>query len=63
MGSQFKRIDITFDRYNKTSIKEATQKTERGKRLIQIVTESKDVPLPKDWHAFIGQDENKADLA
>lgn len=63
-GKDFERIDVTFDRYRKTSIKCATRKKRtRGLAPIRRVIENGSLPLPKSWSNFIALDENKADLA
>ena len=64
MGSQFKRIDVTFDRYDDPSIKDGTRSVRaKGIKLIRRIIDSPNVPLPKDWDSFIGLGANKADLA
>jgi len=58
------RIDVTFDRYRKMSIKCTTRrKRTKGITPIRRVIQDGSVPLPKSWSNFLALDENKADLA
>ena len=55
---------IVFDRYRKATIKGTTRiKRSKGTRPIRRLVESREVPLPKNWHNFLSLAENKADLA
>lgn len=62
--SGYTRIDVLFDRYLDTSIKDGTRNTRRGscqtiKRRIDSVT----VKVPQSWKKFIGDPLNKSELA
>ena len=64
MGISFDRIDVTFDRYQKDSIKSGTRmKRTHGNRPIRRVIESRSTPLPDKWSNFVSLGENKANLA
>ena len=60
---QYNRIDVKFDRYREESVKNTTWTKRNTKKVVQMVIESSDVPLPIEWDSFIGLGENKADLA
>ena len=62
-GSQFKRIDVMFDKYFETSIKSGTQKR-RGKNTVAISrpVSSREVPLPAKWENFMAHEGNKEEL-
>ena len=63
-GTQFKRIDIVFDRYYEKSIKSGTRtRRGQGSAAIRRLIESRDVPLPSKWNNFMAHPENKTDLA
>ena len=63
-GRHFYRIDVAFDRYRETSIKQtARQKRSRGYAPIRRQIESGSVPLPRSWSNFLALQDNKADLA
>lgn len=58
------RVDVVFDRYFESSIKNATRIKRSGKvRPIRRIIDSKEVPLPQVWKHFIDLSENKAQLA
>ena len=59
------QVDVTFDRYKKTSIKSGTR-TKRAcaqSKPIRRNIGNKEVPLPIKWKHFIDHPDNKADLA
>ena len=61
--SRSTRVDVVFDHYQASSIKEGTRVRRRGSRLpIRRVISSDATPLPHQWNAFIDMVENKADL-
>ena len=64
MGAKFERIDVTFDRYQKDSIKTGRRiKRTRGSRPIRRVIENQNVSLPDNWKSFLSLGANKANLA
>ena len=64
MGAEFDRIDVTFDHYQRHSIKDGTrQKRIKGSRPIRRVVTDSSVPLPNNWSSFISLDESKQDLS
>ena len=63
-GTQFKLIDVVFDRYYEKSIKSGTRtRRGQGSAAIRQLIESRDVPLPSKWDNFMAHPENKTDLA
>ena len=58
------RIDIVFDRYRDSSIKENTRnrRTKKQKPIRKLIT-NRDVPLPQNWLNFLACPENKGDYA
>lgn len=63
-AAHFQRVDVTFDRYDSTSIKDQTrQKRSKETRPIRRVIEDRSVPLPANWSNFLALPENKSDLA
>ena len=63
-GRVFDKIDVVFDQYNRTSIKDTTrQKRTKGLHPIRRVIESRSVPLPSNWQGFLAHKENKKDLS
>lgn len=64
MGTSFKRIDVTFDRYNETSIKAGTRDRRlKHAHLVRRVIENGSVPIPNNFSDFLAKSENKKDLA
>ena len=58
------RVDVVFDSYQLTSIKDGTRKHRTGKkRPIRSVIKSSDVKLPHDMKSFLQSTKNKQDLA
>ncbi|KAG1664222.1 hypothetical protein GQR58_019901 [Nymphon striatum] len=63
-GQHFNRVDVTFDRYHDSSIKEGTRdKRSKTTRPIRRIIESRDVPVPHKWKNFLALPANKEDLA
>ncbi|KAG1683504.1 hypothetical protein GQR58_009959 [Nymphon striatum] len=63
-GQHFNRVDVTFDRYHDSSIKEGTRdKRSKTTRPIRRIIESKDVPVPHKWKNLLALPANKEDLA
>ncbi|KAK4292315.1 hypothetical protein Pmani_034912 [Petrolisthes manimaculis] len=63
-GSEYSRIDIVFDRYQRDSVKAGTRiRRKKGVAPIRRITDSRDVPLPQEWQGFLHHQDNKADLA
>ena len=58
-------VDVTFDRYRKSSIKSGTRTKRAGaqSKPIRRIIENKDVSLPQNWKQFMDHSDNKADLA
>ncbi|KAK3917997.1 LexA repressor [Frankliniella fusca] len=64
LSSNYQRVDVVFDRYNKHSIKaETRQKRTATSRPIRRAITSRAVPLPKSWSNYITLEENKSELA
>lgn len=63
--AQCARVDVVFDRYFDSSIKDGTRATRMGNksRPIRRIIESCNVKLPFNWGRFIGLSSNKAELA
>lgn len=61
----FQRVDVVFDRYFDSSIKDGTRSNRVGAtaRPIRRIIDSRDVKLPQNWVKFIGHSSNKAELA
>ena len=63
-GRSSQRIDVTFDRYKKDSIKSATRQRRTSKiNPIRRVIEGRCVPLPQKWDNFLALNANREDLA
>ena len=63
MGATFDRIDVTFDRYQKHSIKDNTRsKRIQGCHPVRKPVSDGSVPLPNSWSSFMALAQNK-DLA
>ncbi|KAG1656012.1 hypothetical protein GQR58_024202 [Nymphon striatum] len=63
-GQHFNRVDVTFDRYHDSSIKEGTRdKRSKTTRPIGRIIESRDVPVPHKWKNLLALPANKEDLA
>ena len=63
-GNICDRIDVVFDRYRASSIKESTRKrrTKNQKAIRKVITD-RTVPLPENWNNFLACSGNKADYA
>ena len=60
----YSRVDVLFDRYFETSIKDGTRSNCAGViRPIRRVIDSRCVKLPQNWKQFISHSRNKAELA
>jgi len=60
----YSRVDVLFDRYFETSIKDGTRSNRAGvMRPIRRVIDSRCVKLPQNWKQFISHSRNKAELA
>ena len=57
--SKYKRVDIVFDVYKKSSLKSETR-AQRGKAIRRRVTESS--KTPSNWKNFLRDDDNKTEL-
>ncbi|KAG1677175.1 putative protein in type-1 retrotransposable element R1DM [Nymphon striatum] len=63
-GQHFNRVDVTFDRYHDSAIKEGTRnKRSKTTRPIGRIIESRDVPVPHKWKNLLALPANKEDLA
>ena len=63
-GKGYSPVDVLFDRYLETSIKDGTRSDRaRLMRPIRRVIDSRQVKLPQSWKQFISHATNKAELA
>ena len=63
-GNECLRIDLVFDRYRDTSIKESTrnQRT-KNQRAIRKDISGREIPVPQNWPNFLACPINKSDNA
>lgn len=62
--SGYTRVDVLFDRYNETSIKDGTRENRSGNAQgIRRRIDSRSVKLPQNWSRFISLPANKSELA
>eukprot|EP00058_Branchiostoma_floridae_P009808 XP_002595296.1 hypothetical protein BRAFLDRAFT_128105 [Branchiostoma floridae] len=63
LGQQCQRVDVVFDQYNKTSIKDGERQRRDQQSTLEVKIQGHTTPTPKQWKKYVANPKNKENLS